>query len=183
MALVNIQITGHRELEAKLDPKRVKRIRWSAINDAARSGRTLISRDVREVLAAPAYEIDKAIGFSRIGNGDDKGFGEVKVERRPIPLKRFNPRQTKAGVSVIVRRDQGRRVVKGSFGPRIDKLNGRVVKRVGKQVWPIKDLYGQTAASIAANSPGLISRVSHRIAEQLRARYLSKLGYELSKSS
>lgn len=180
MAQVNIRIEGQKELESKLGPKLVKRIRWSTINEGGRAGRTYISRDVREQLAAPAWAVNQAVNLTRSGASDDKGFAEVTVKRKPIPLKYFGPRQTRGGVSVLVRRDQGRRVVQGSFGPRIANLRGRIVRRVGKEPFPIKDLYGQTAVSIAANSPGLIQRVSRRIADTLKARYISKLGYWLS---
>ena len=180
MAILNIRIEGQKEAESRLSPKVVKRIRWSTINEGGRAGRTYISRDVREQLPAPAWAVKQAVDLTRSGANDDRGFAEVTVKRKPIPLKYFAPRQTKAGVSVLVRRDQGRRVVQGSFGPRISNLQGRIVKRTGKDPFPIKDLYGQTAASVAANSPGLLQRVGKRIADTLRSRYISKLGYWLS---
>jgi hypothetical protein len=42
------------------------------------------------------------------------------------------------------------------------------------------ELYGQTAASIAANSPGLLPRVTKQIVDTLRARYQSKMQFILS---
>jgi len=73
--------------------------------------------------------------------------------------------------------------VKGAFGPKIDKFFGRVVMR-GKGGGPkgrkFQELYGQTAASTGANSPGLLPRVTAAVASTLQSRYASKLNFILS---
>ena len=71
---------------------------------------------------------------------------ELKKEDR-LSLKRFSPRQTRAGVSYRTSPKRGRKTAPGAFmGPRpglvAARLRGHVFKRVGKNRQPITRLDG-----------------------------------------
>lgn len=85
-----------------------------AINHTLAKTKTASSREMRMVYAISAKDVNKALSIRRANSGQLYGF--IIAQGRPIPLKNFKPRQTNAGVSVMIKKGM-RTTVKGAFMP------------------------------------------------------------------
>jgi hypothetical protein len=162
-----------------LDPKALKRIRFSALTETARAGRTLVQREIRQELALSAAAVNGQISVKR--PADDTRA--LIVSRKGVSMREYGARQTRAGVSVLIRKGKGREVIQGAFGPKIDKLGRAVFKREGDKRFPIRKLQGPTAVAVLAKQPGMLNRVSAQMADTLMKRIDSKLALALSGSN
>lgn len=85
-----------------------------AINHTLAKAKTASSREMRMVYAISAKDVNKAMSIRRANSNQPYGF--IITQGRPIPLKNFKPRQTNAGVSVMIKKGM-RTTVKGAFMP------------------------------------------------------------------
>lgn len=118
-----------------------------AVNSTAREMKTPISRQIREVLAAPAAVVKKVINQSRKASRDRLIAGVQVDHTKRIPLRDFGARQNKRGVSYRITKGGGRKTIASAFqGPKpgVIKVSwkGHVFKRVGKARLPIRKLKG-----------------------------------------
>lgn len=129
-----------------------------AINRIADQAKTQASKDIREVgYNVKAAVIKKSISIRRASSGFLRAV--VKANGRPIPLINFSARQTKQGVSVIVK--EGRKLIPGAFIATMANGHTGVFERVGhthrknrKGQWsglPIKQLFGPSVPSAFIN--------------------------------
>lgn len=127
-----------RELQVLL-PKAVVRANRNAINRTITSTRTFISKAVREDLALKSRTVKDSLSIKKAGYSDNP-VGKIDVEPKPLSLKRFGARTTRKGVTVRVRKSEGRKVEKGGFI--VDTLGGHVFKRTSKKRLPIRKWMG-----------------------------------------
>lgn len=138
------------------DKRKLAKVIERTINDTARHTRTLISKDVREILPLKKRTVDAAIRV-RYARARYNRFADVDVlDGRKLSLRNFQPRQTKAGVTVVLDKRAGRSLATahtkdgarvstaGAFGPKIQALQKGVFRRVGKKRLPIEKLFGPT---------------------------------------
>jgi hypothetical protein len=83
-----------------------------AINHTLAKVRTASSKEIRQVYNISAKDIRQALTIKRASSNQPYGF--VIASGKPIPLKQFKPRQTKDGVSVIIKKGN-RQVIKSAF--------------------------------------------------------------------
>jgi hypothetical protein len=163
------------DVRQKLIPAAASR----AINKTLTNVRTEANKQIREERALSASTVRNALAIKRATKL--LLIGELIASGRPIPLREYQARQTKAGVTVKVS-PGGRKLVShaGNKGFIVSKIGGHVFAREGKSRLPIKKLYGPSIPStfIKAKVLAALDRVASsswqkRIAEELR--------YELSK--
>lgn len=119
----------------------------AALNKVAGQTRTLMSRQVRTELAAPAKVVNKVLRKSRRATKAQLRAAVALDKTRRIPLRDFGSRQTKAGVSYKISKRGKRGLAKGAFqGPKPGVMKaswrGNVFRRVGKARLPIVKLKG-----------------------------------------
>ncbi len=141
MLTLDIDPRQLRELERSLDGmnRKLENEMRIAVRATTRKAKTVMSRQVRTELAAPARSVNQLISTQVTG-----GFapsGEVRLRKtKRLPLKAFKPRQTRKGVSYRISKRTGRNRVAGAFiSP---KLGNHVYKRRGKSRLPIDKLHG-----------------------------------------
>ena len=121
-----------------------------AVNATAKKAKSIINREIRLELAAPASSVAKTIRASRMASNTElSATVEVKKTSR-IPLRDFGARQTRKGVTARISKTRGRKLYEGAFqGPRPGLMNakwrGRVFRRLGKSRNPIAQLYGPSS--------------------------------------
>lgn len=143
-------------VELERDKRKLGKVIERTINDTARHTRTLISSDVREILPLKKRTVDASIRV-RFANQQYGRSADVDVvEERQLSLRNFQPRQTKAGVTIVLDKRAGRAVgtartrnghpvsTASAFGPKIAKLGKGVFHRRGKERFPIEKLFGPT---------------------------------------
>lgn len=113
--------TDFREVKAKLarlpDDLRDRAISMS-LNRTGDKGRAEANRAIAETYAIPAREVGAQVSVRRASRNS------LVVEIEAFPVRRghrsrnvmlFSARQTKQGVTVRIRRDGGRKLIKGAF--------------------------------------------------------------------
>jgi hypothetical protein len=83
-----------------------------AINHTLAKAKTASSREIRAVYSVPASYVNKALTIRKANRAQVYGF--VIAQGRPIPIKVFKPRQTKEGVSVLIKKGN-RQLIRGAF--------------------------------------------------------------------
>ena len=120
----------------------MKRAAAAAINKSLKSASVQAGRRVRQVYNIKARDLKPYIKYSRANQY--KLTGQVGIENRRLPLKLFGPAEHPRGITVRIRRDRGRVLVKHAFVAAVGgKLNIYTrAKKNGKRVWrlPIKVL-------------------------------------------
>jgi len=82
-----------------------------AINHVAAKAKTASSREIRNIYAIKAKDLGKSISVIKASASTRTGY--VVHMGRPLPVRAFNHRQTKDGVSVKI--GQTRKVIKRAF--------------------------------------------------------------------
>jgi len=136
-----------------------------ALNTAVNKTGTKVSTVVRRAVANEAGLSQaklKQRGFFASFRSSLKSMAYTMVVRwGSIPLKDFNPKQNKLGVSHSA---WGKRQVnKGAF--KVDSLGGHVFKRKGKASLPIQKQWGPIPARIAAGD-----KIDDDVAKTVRER-------------
>jgi hypothetical protein len=83
-----------------------------AINHTLAKVRTASSKEIRQVYNISAKDIRQAISITKASRSNMTGF--VIAKGKPIPLKAFKPRQTKQGVSVVIKKGK-RDLIRSAF--------------------------------------------------------------------
>lgn len=109
----------------------------SAMNKVIKKASVAASRKVREVYNIKASQLNKYIKIYKYNSRT--GQAAFVVKGRPVRLIHFSARQNKKGVSVKVRKDRGRRLLKSHFIAR--STVEHVWRRESKSRYPIKPLF------------------------------------------
>jgi len=121
----------------KLNEKVFKQTYQRSIKRTVTKFKTTTTKRVRETYAIKAKDLKKTITLKK--ENDYKYKFVVKSPR--IGLEKFGARQTKQGVSVRIRKDRGRKVIKGAFLAKDTTNKLRVFKRKYKERLPIDRFY------------------------------------------
>lgn len=171
---MQFEIKGLKELTDALDPKRYKKVVTRVLNKLGSQSKTAISREVRNTYNIKKDRLDAGF-YMRRATWENLAV-LLRYSGKTPGLQRFDARTTNRGVTVRVLKIGGRKVVKGAFMP--GKIIG-IYKRVGKERFPIKRLYGP-------DIPGMVNTVgedaAQRVLDEKADKILShELEYELGK--
>ncbi len=171
---MQFEIKGLKELRDALDPKRYKKIASRVLNKLGSQGKTAISREVRNTYNIKRDRLDAGF-YMKQATWEDLAT-ILRYRGRTPGLQHFDARRSNRGVTVKVRKASGRKVVQGAFMP--EKIVG-IYKRVGKDRFPIKRLYGPDVPGMV-NTVGedAAQRVVHEKADKILAH---EFDYELGK--
>lgn len=178
-------------LNVKLDIEEVKRFATDvqrnrvplaasrAINKVLGNVRTEASKQIRQERALSASTVRDALTIKRATKA--LLIGNVTASGRPIPLKEYQARRTKTGVTVKVS-PGGRKLVvfAGNKGFLVDKIGGHVFARTGKQRLPIKKLYGPSIPSTFVKDK-VIAALDRVANDSWAKRFAEELRYEFNK--
>lgn len=134
-----------RDLDAK-GRKRVNKAAASALSRTATTVRKEASVSIRERLNISAAVAKKAITIRKMKGGLTVF---IEAQGRPIPLRDFQARQTRSGVSFKVKRGGERKTYSSKYGPGfiITKIGGNVFVRAepdppGPKQAKVRKVYG-----------------------------------------
>ena len=127
---INFEIKGISEAEAIVNKKELTQSISRALNRAAKAGFTAGSMKIREEYNIKAKDIRKASRIKGATYGDLQA--KITITGGPIPLKYFGARQTQKGVTVRIKKDEGRILIKHAF------ISGYAPVKVGKNRYRMK---------------------------------------------
>lgn len=138
---ISIDIKPAKDYLNRLTKRELPRVIGRSLDRTAASGKTFLSRNLRERLALKKSVVDKSITkrrSSEIQNITALNLGrawfEIRASGKPIPLRDYNARATaKRGVTYQVSRKAGRRSyrAKGNLAFVVERFGGHVFVRVG----------------------------------------------------
>lgn len=138
-----------RKLERSIDgtKRKLHRELKIAVRATAKKGKSIVNANVRQELAVKKADVDRHISIKMRLEGKAPSATIVLKKSARLPVKAFNPRHTKKGVSFKISKKKKRSTVQGAFmGPRPGttavKLHGHAFKRVGRERLPIVKLHG-----------------------------------------
>lgn len=117
-----------------------------AINETLKATGTQVARIVTEELTAKVSVVKKAVRPRRAKNTELKAILTVKKEKK-LPLKEFQARHIKKGVSYKINKREGTKLLPGAFqggkpGKKTARWSKNVMMRVGASKTPIQVKYG-----------------------------------------
>lgn len=176
---VRLDLTEVKRWATDVQKRKVPTAAARAINKTLTNVRTEASKQIRKERALSASTVKDALTIRRATKL--LLFGEVIASGRPIPLKEYQARETRAGVTVKVTPGK-RKLVKhaGNKGFIVHKIGDHVFARTGKERLPIKKLYGPSipATFIKQRVLDVLDRVA---GESWQKRFAEELRYEFSK--
>jgi len=150
-----------------------------ALNDTLRGMRTDTSREVRADVNLPAKAVKSTFTLQfattqrleacLISTG--KSVPLVHYGARPKRPVHEGGRRPKRGVSVLVKRERGRKTISGSFVARMKSGHLGVFRRKGPARRPIKQLYGPSVPNILSNQP-VLTRIKAKAEDRLKDRMI-----------
>lgn len=158
-----------RELD-DIEKKVLPRATNSTINKMGKSANTIILKAVAKQAGLTQKDLKRRGFFSSIRSNFRTLTFSVIVGWGAIPLKDFNPRQTRKGVTA---KAWGKRKLhEGAFVS--EKLNRHVYKRVTKNRLPIEKLWGPIPARLAGNQ-----EVDSKVNGMIQKRFIPTLDHEI----
>lgn len=175
------QVLGELARSVGRVPRGMELVVIRALNRAITATRDEATSIIRETYAAPARDV-KSTMYVRKATRSYKVAILKAWGRMSIPLIRWNARQTKKGVTVIIRKGEGRKLVATSKGQRVGAFvaKGQVMARVGKARLPVRRLYGPSFLAVLTQ-PETRSRLQARAEDVFRTRVLAEANHLLSK--
>jgi hypothetical protein len=146
MALdITARIIGDDKLSSALSslssndiPKAIR----AGVRDAARAGRTVITKNIGQHYNLKAGRIKQDISSPQFQDGGQTAI--LRTSRKPITAMQFNPRQTPDGLSMSIFRGS-RTLVKSGF---LAKTKNLPFKRRGKERMPLDVIHGPSIHAI-----------------------------------
>jgi len=134
---LKVKLEGFEDIRKTLDKDLLKKVTGRTIKRTVNKFKTVTTREVRKTYNVKAKDLKKHIKLKRTSNFEY--LFTAKSER--FGLEKFGARQTKQGVSVRIRKDRGRKVIKGAFLAKDIKGNIRIFKRRYKERLPLDRFY------------------------------------------
>jgi hypothetical protein len=153
---IKVDTKPARDYLQKLTRRELPRVVGRSLDRTAASGKTFLSRRLRERLALKKGVVDKAISKRRSSEISsitalnlDRAWFEVRASGDPIPLRDYNARATRRGVTYQVSRGAGRKTyrAKGNLAFIVERFGGHVFVRTGPnppgpRSAPIRKVFG-----------------------------------------
>jgi len=130
---IDVKLDGIDELMKVLNEKAYNKALKRTIRRMGQRFRTTATKEVRKTYNIKASKIKQYMRAKMDGD-----TFKMYIKSPTVSLMNFGARQTKKGVSVKVRKDRGRKVIKGAFIAVGKNNNLQVFKRVGKERLPIE---------------------------------------------
>lgn len=162
-----------------LQQKKVPTAAARALNKTIGNVRTVASKAIREERALSAKVVRDALTVQRATR--TKLVASLTASGRPIPLRDYQARAGKRGVTVKV--SPGKRklvVVGGNKAFEIEKLGKHIFVREGNTRLPIKKLFGPSIPATFLKDK-VVAAMAKAGAENWQKRFTEELQFELSK--
>ena len=128
---LKIEIEGLDKFESFLYSDVWYKAQKRTTTEMGRKFRTKVVKDIRKTYNIKAKDLKKSMR-TKIEKTSQGFVWKLNVKGRLLSLTHFNARQTKKGVSVLIRKDEGRKILARTF-----IAKGQVFQREGKERLPI----------------------------------------------
>ena len=116
------------------------------VNKIITKGKAAANRRVRETYYIKAADLNKSMKITRASYSNPEA--QLRIRGRRIAVYAFGARQTKKGVTVRIRRDRGRKLIRHAFIAAMPTGHTGVFQRKTIKRLPIKELYSLSPAQM-----------------------------------
>jgi len=144
--LIEFKFDDIEQMKKIFDPKIIDKAVNTANVKTARKTRTLISKEARKIYNVKAGDIGKVVGLRRTPDGMLIIYQGARISLGKFTAKSKKVQSAKGkrtGVTVRVRKDNGRKIVKKGF-----MVKDKIFARKGVNRFPIKLLTGPAIAQM-----------------------------------
>jgi hypothetical protein len=134
---LKLNLKGLEELKNSLDGKMLEKIVGRTLGRTTTKLKTVTAQEVRKTYNIKSKDLKNYIKLKKVSNFKYI----VKIVSRQSNLAKFGARQTKKGVSVLVKKGEGRKLITGAFLARGQNGSMRVFKRHTKDGKKLKAFY------------------------------------------
>lgn len=134
---LKLDIKGLNELKNTLNESMIKKVAGRTIKRTTSKLKTVTAQEVRKTYNIKSKDLKNYIKLKKVSNFKYI----VKIVSRQSNLAKFGARQTKKGVSVLVKKGEGRKLITGAFLARGQNGSMRVFKRHTKDGKKLKAFY------------------------------------------
>ncbi len=133
---LDFELKGVDKVIARLNDDIVRKALVRTLNEVQRSAFKASRKEIRKVYAVKDGDIRKTTRIERANKSTLRATLFIKGKQMPIMY--FGARQVKKGVSVKIKKNGGRKLIKGAFIGKVfeDKVN--VYKRKGRKRFPLE---------------------------------------------
>lgn len=141
------------------------------------------SRKVRGELNLKAKRVNQALAVRRVHKGALQA--ELAIRSQPVPLSRYGARQTARGVSVKIKRQGGRKVLRGTFLAMTKSEHVGVFARRGAARLPIggpkrrQDQFYSTSVAQFLDDERVLSQIGEAAQEKFTKELSSQVDFLL----
>lgn len=172
---LEIDLSGLEKFEKFMDQAPYKKALNATTKRMATRFRKISTMEVRKTYAIKAGDLKKTIKLKKVGNFTYK----IDIRGKTLGLELFGARQTKGGVSVRVRKDRGRKIIKGAFLGRDIGGKLRIFKRKTKHRLPLKRFY--TIAVPQMFNKDILNKAAKEVERNYEKEFEHNLDYYLNK--
>lgn len=131
--------------------KVVQKINVRAMNRAITAARAEVSKEVRKKYMVSAKAVKKTLTIKKANFSNTSG--KVISKGSPLSLKSFSVHASKRGISVKVRKNGKRKVIKSAFYTKSTRSSwtGYVIRTEGSHRYPIKPMYSLSIPQMINN--------------------------------
>ncbi len=181
---IDIKIEGEKQLIKKLGVEVFTKIKNATINQAAKLGRTALSKGTREIYNVPAKTVNKSVekitGQNRATPARPRAvIRTTKQTKRNPGLLDFGAKQTRKGVTYKVLKNKGRVLLPHAFIARMPRGGVGTFTRDTKKRLPITRKTGPSIVQMV-NKVGIKS-VNRTVNANLSRLFKQNLKFFMSK--
>lgn len=176
------QVLGELASRVGSIPRGMDMVVVRALNRAVTATRDEVSRAIRAEYAVPARDVKNTMYVRKATRVYKVGILYARG-KMSIPLIRWGARQTKKGVTVLIRKGGGRKRVVSKDGQKLPGVfiaKGEVYARQTARRTPIRRLYGPSFLAYFGK-PEVIAAQQARAEDVFRTRVIAEANYLLSK--
>lgn len=176
---VRADLSEVRRMHKQMTGSKVPNAAARAINKTLGNVRTESVSQIRKERALSAKTVREALALQRASRA--RLYGALIASGKPIPLRDYQARQTKRGVTVRVSPGSRKLVVHaGNKAFELQKFGKHVYARVGKERLPIKKLFGPSIPSTFLKDK-VVAAMDKVAGSNWPKRFAEELAYELSR--
>ncbi len=175
---INVEFEGIDKALAALNPQEYKKALSKTVRRMGQRFRTTATKEVRNTYYIKAKKLKEKIKTRTVRDGNGTVW-KFEVRDNQSSLINFGARQIKKGVSVKVRKDRGRKVIKGAFIVKGAGGNLQVFKRAGKERMPIDAK--KTLSVPQMFNDDVLNKATKEVEERYASEFKHNLDFYLGK--
>ncbi len=129
---IYVKFDGIDEALAALNPKEYKKALSKTVRRMGQRFRTTATKEVRKTYNIKSAAVKRRISTSTVRKGG-KTTWRLDVRGTTVGVINFGARQKRRGVSVLIKRNSGRELIRGAFIARGKNNNMHVFVRISKE--------------------------------------------------